>query len=142
MVFSEQAARCAAPDPAERSAQDDSRPENPHESKFIRVWVNKIGRKALLEMKTPNFPVGSMIIKEKLAEEKSETPELLTAMVKRERGYDTAGGDWEYAVLQGSPFKIIASGKLDNCQACHYPQKEDGYVFRDYLPQDVADTLR
>lgn len=141
MVYSEEAALCAAPDPAERSRRD-TRPENPHESKFIRVWVNKIGRKALLEMKTPNFPVGSMIIKEKLVEENSDTPELLTAMIKRERGYDTAGGDWEYAVLLGSPFKVIASGKLENCQNCHIPQKEDGYVFRDYLPQDVADALR
>src|SRR6185295_5985249 len=45
--------------------------------KFITVYVNEIGRHAMMEEKTPHFPKGSVIVKEKLPISKSTTPELL-----------------------------------------------------------------
>ena len=58
----------------------------------------------------PEFPQGSMIVKEKLSSREDQTPELLTAMVKREEGYNPGSGDWEYLVLDGSVSKIEKRG--------------------------------
>src|SRR5436190_17769194 len=74
---------------------------NPHLKKYIIVHVNDIGRKAMLEEKNPKFPEGSVIVKEKLPEEKSQTPELLTVMIKQRKGFNPESGDWEYMVVDG-----------------------------------------
>jgi len=118
---------------------------NPHRRYYFTVYVNKAGKRAMLGGKAPTFPKGSVIVKEKLPDEASKSPELLTAMVKRERGYDPNGGDWEYAVLDGAGDKVIEAGKLTRCASCHSQKKESDYVFRTYLPTKkdrVADSFR
>jgi hypothetical protein len=115
---------------------------NPHEDKWIRVWVNEAGRIPLLQQKTPVFPRGAVIVKEKLAEKTSKKPELLTVMIKRDKGFDAKNGDWEYYVMNGDATEVHSGGKLQNCQNCHIPQKENGYVFRDYLPENVRRALK
>ena len=126
-------ALCAAPS---------QRVENPHSHKFITVYVNEIGSHSMMKEKTPHFPVGSVIVKEKLTKADSVTPELLTVMVKRQAGYDAANGDWEFMVLDGKAEKVQASGKLTNCQACHLQEKATDYVSRRYLPADVREKLK
>ena len=91
----------------------------------------------MLRQTKPDFPVGSMIVKEKLLRKDAGAPELLTAMIKREPGYNPASGDWEYVVLDGPGRSIEGRGKLANCQSCHALAKDTGYVFRSYLPKDV-----
>jgi hypothetical protein len=54
---------------------------NPHADKFITVYVNDLGKKAMLEMRKPEFPQGSVIVKEKLTNQSSSEPELLTVMM-------------------------------------------------------------
>ena len=118
-----------------RSASDefvDSK-TNPHVKKYITVYVNDIGRKAMLERKKPKFPEGSVIVKEKLPDEKSQTPELLTVMIKQSKGYNPESGDWEYMVVDGSGEKVEGRSDLQNCQACHFNRKETDYIFRTYL---------
>ncbi|RYX84906.1 hypothetical protein EON83_08170 [bacterium] len=105
---------------------------NPHRRKFFNVYVNSVGKKAMLTAKNPVFPVGSIIIKEKLPDEKSDSPELLTVMIKRQKGYDSANGDWEYQVADGAATQIQGRGKLTNCQSCHASQKATDYVYRTY----------
>src|SRR5688500_18605405 len=39
---------------------------NPHRDKFITVYVNESGRRAMMEERLPRFPQGSVIVKEKL----------------------------------------------------------------------------
>jgi hypothetical protein len=119
-------------------AQKEFDRQNPHTQKFFTVYVNGIGKKAMLEEVTPAFPVGSIIVKEKLPTRDSKEPELLTAMLKREKGYDTPNGDWEYLVLNGTASKIDSSGKLANCQSCHASQKSTGFVFRTYYQVPAA----
>src|SRR5262249_26909589 len=47
-------------------------PGSPHgPDKYITVYVNEIGRHAMMEEKTPHFPQGSVIVKEKLTTAKS-----------------------------------------------------------------------
>jgi hypothetical protein len=117
-------------------------PPNPHRNKFYSVYVNEIGRRAMLTEKNPQFPVGSVIVKEKLLTKESAEPELLTVMLKRERGFNVPDGDWEYLVADGSGTKIEGRGKLVNCQSCHASRREMDYTFRSYLPDEVRRRLQ
>jgi hypothetical protein len=113
---------------------------NPHAHKFISVYVNDIGRHAMLNEKLPHFPQGSVIVKEKLPAQDSSSPELLTVMVKREPGYDPEKGDWEYMTVEGDGTTV--RGKLEKCQACHLLEKATDYVSRIYLPREVWEKLK
>jgi len=114
----------------------------PHDDKYITVYVNDVGRHAMLEEKTPHFPQGSIIVKEKLTTATSSTPELLTVMLKRESGYNPGNGDWEYMVVNGDGRTVQERGKLDNCQMCHNLDRANDYVSRSYLPAKVEARLK
>jgi hypothetical protein len=114
---------------------------HPHDTAYISVFVNPVGREAMMKQAHPKFPVGSVIVKEKFPAHDSEYPELLTVMMKREPGYDSTRGDWEYLVMEGDLSTIRARGKLRSCQGCHIEKSADDYVFRTYLPHDVAREL-
>ena len=105
----------------------------PHGGKYISVYVNDVGADTMAREKGAEFPPGSVILKEKFAGRDSETVELMTAMVKREPGFNPESGDWEYFALNGAGTEIQARGKLENCMACHVPRKEWDYTFRTYL---------
>ena len=115
---------------------------NPHRQKYFTVYVNEIGRPAMMSELKPAFPEGSIIVKEKLLAPDSASPELLTVMVKREKGFNQESGDWEYLVVDGEQTKIEGRGKLANCQSCHALKSETDYVFRSYLPEEVRQSLR
>jgi hypothetical protein len=112
-------------------------PGNPHHEKYITVYVNDLGRPAMMEQAKPSFPEGSVIVKEKLPDKSSQTPELLTVMIKRGKGFNNESGDWEYMVTDGRGTKVEAQGKLEKCQGCHQANPQKDYVFRTYLPYDV-----
>ena len=117
-------------------------PGSPHgPNKYITVYVNDVGRHAMMEEKSPHFPQGSIIVKEKLTTAKSTTPELLTVMIKREQGYNPESGDWEYMVVDGAGKSVQGRGKLENCQTCHQLEQDTDYVSRSYLPFDVRMKL-
>ena len=109
---------------------------NPHDRKFFTVYVNAVAKNTMMKGKPSIFPVGSIIVKEKLPSEKSKSPELLTVMLKRQKGYNSANGDWEYLVLNGTASKIQSRGALQNCQSCHAFRKETDFVFGTYLPAE------
>ena len=114
---------------------------SPHLHKYISVFVNPVGRDAMMTRQLPKFPVGSMIVKEKLGSPDSTTPEVLTAMIKREPGYNPESGDWEYLVLDGPASKIVQQGKLARCSGCHQAYKQSDFVTRTYLPPAVRSKL-
>lgn len=128
------AALCAAP--------AFPRPANPHQNKFLSVYVNDVGRQAMMTERNPRFPQGSLIVKEKLSNRESQAPELLTAMLKRERGYNPESGDWEYLVLDGTASKIVERGRLASCSSCHVAYSGTDFVTRLYLPDDVRRKLK
>ena len=115
---------------------------SPHQNKYITVYVNDVGRHAMLEQKTPHFPQGSIIVKEKLTTPTSSAPELLTVMIKRESGYNPESGDWEYMVVDGNGESVQERGKLENCQVCHLMERDTDYVSRRYLPDQIAARLK
>lgn len=71
---------------------------NPHSRKYVSVYVNRKGYSAMMTQLHPHFPEGSIIVKEKLSDKLSQTPELLTVMIKREEGYNPKSRNWEYLV--------------------------------------------
>ena len=115
---------------------------NPHRDKYFTVYVNDIGRRAMLEQKNPKFPEGSVIVKEKLPDETSQTPELLTVMIKQKKGFNPESGDWEYMVVDGTGTKIEGRGNLQNCQACHFANEKTDYIFRTYLSETTKGRLK
>ncbi len=117
-------------------------PKNPHRDKFISVYVNEIGKTAMMMQLQPKFPQGSMIVKEKLESTESQSPELLTAMIKREKGYNPRGGDWEYLVLNGSASHLTKRGRLVACSGCHLAYKTTDYVTRTYLSGEDRRQLK
>ena len=129
------AALCAAPSLPAAS-------KNPHTNKYVTVYVNDIGRKAMTEELNPYFPEGSVIVKEKLPDKSSQAPELLTVMIKRAKGFNPTSGDWEYMVVDGTGTTVQARGKLENCQSCHTGKPGTDYVFRTYLPSEVQNKLK
>jgi hypothetical protein len=122
-----------------------SQQPNPHLKKYLFVYVNSTGADAMLHQRQPHFAVGSIIVKEKLAKPDSTTPELVTVMVKREKGYNPDSGDWEYLVDDAAGMRAITTSGLKSCQFCHqeYPALASDHVFRDYyLPLSVKRALR
>jgi hypothetical protein len=115
---------------------------SPHLHKYVSVYVNSTGRDAMLKQRRPKFPVGSMIVKEKLGSLNSKSPEILTAMIKREPGYDPSNGDWEYFLLDGSASKIEERGKISRCSGCHQSYESTDFVTRTYLPHKVSLQLK
>jgi hypothetical protein len=115
---------------------------NPHRHKYVTVYVNDIGRQAMLEQIRPAFPEGSVIVKEKLPEKSSQTPELLTVMIKHGKGFNPTSGDWEYMVVDGTGTTVQARGKLENCQSCHSARPKTDYVFRTYLSNEAMNKLK
>lgn len=110
---------------------------NPHNDKYIVVYVNDIGKHALLRETKPTYPVGTLIVKEKRTKPNSATPELCTVMLKREAGYNPKGGNWQYFVTDGTATRFQNNGDSADCKSCHEKQKPVDYVFRRYLP-DIA----
>ena len=115
---------------------------SPHLHKYISVFVNPVGREQMMTKREPKFPVGSMIVKEKLGKPDSAMPEVLTVMIKREPGYNPDNGDWEYLVLDGPASTIVERGKLTRCSGCHSSYSGTDFVTRTYLPDTVARELK
>ena len=108
------AALCRMPSPDEQARLD-----SPHSVQFSNIYVNPTGAAMLSQTGERVFPIGSIIVKEKLLHADDKIADALGIMIKHEQGYNPAGGDWEYAYLdensqmQGG----IEAGK--QCQACH-----------------------
>jgi hypothetical protein len=115
----------------------------PHADKFMRVYVNDVGLPAMMEAKSPQFPAGTIIVKEKLPNKTSNTPEFFTVMVKRETGYDLGNGDWQYLIMESDMAKLEKPSEVENCQACHANwAKASDFVSRIYLSPEQKSRLK
>lgn len=135
---------------------------NPHVPTVFVVYVNKTGRAAMLSQKPTDFPVGSVIVKEKyprskvidaaqkrLKTKKQDTewaffslsandvkslrPELCTVMVKTKTGWDY------FAVDQNGK---VMDGDTSYCRKCHEDKAANDYVFRPYAREFKLVTKR
>jgi len=97
---------------------------NPHKGSFIHVYLTSLPKSAI----SPAYPVGTFVVKEKLPSEFSHHPELFTAMLKREIGYNPEAGDWEFMVIDGQARTITVRGKINSCLDCHSKHQKTDYL--------------
>lgn len=121
------------------SPEEESRRRGAHTQAWTETFVNASAKAAMFSEKTPIvFPTGSVIIKVKYAKEKGGEALLRTIMIKREKGYNPACGDWEFVTTDAAGVVTGKRGKLQSCMECHEREqtKPDDFTFRrDYLPQ-------
>ncbi len=104
-------------------------PKGSHETAFGVVYANDAAARVLLALAPGKFPVGSVIVREKLANASATKPELLAAMIKREAGFNPAGGDWEFLLFDGALTRVRERQKKGSCLACHASQQSRDFVF-------------
>lgn len=106
---------------------------------YCHVYVTESGKEQMASGKGA-YPVGTVIVKSKLKDKTSDDAILFTVMRKMAAGFDAEYGDWEYAVLDGPSKRLLASGKIDSCIACHKEYSESDYVTRAYIKQNPRRT--
>ncbi|MGI9055457.1 MAG: cytochrome P460 family protein [Pyrinomonadaceae bacterium] len=99
---------------------------------FGVVYANDLAKKEI-EKEKPQFPVGSIIVREKNGEEKSLLPETVIAMVKREKDFSKKTGDWEFFTFNGADLKMQKRETKGDCATCHSRTEKTDWVFRSYL---------
>ncbi len=105
-----------------------ARKENgPHAYSSIHVYMNELVSVAFEQKKKP-YPVGAVLIKEKYLYAKGENG--IGGMIKREPGYHTGHGDWEYFYVEGRG--DIEQGKIESCVQCHKQARQRDYVFGEW----------
>ncbi len=83
------------------------------------------------------YPEGTALVKTKYADAKGEKTLLHTLMLKREKGYNPDGGDWEY-VVAGVDGNVQARGKLTSCMECHRKYKATDCVAPIHSPSPAT----
>ncbi len=106
-----------------------------HSNYYCHVYVNEAGLETLKSGKG-NYPVGSVIVKQKYSNKEATTTELFTIMRKMKPGYDNAHGDWEYSIVERTGMKELVSGRLEACIKCHESYARTDYVTRVYLAKE------
>lgn len=99
---------------------------------FARVYANDLALEQIGKDK-PVFPAGSMIVREKLLTETAETPEIVTVMLKREKGFSRKTSDWEFFIIDGAVSSVKLSERVGTCSKCHAQAAETDMVFKTYL---------
>lgn len=106
--------------------------DEPHRRKFVHVFVTPEGSPAM-NTNVAVFPRETIIIKEKFSDAEGKHTELFTGMVKRETGYNSSCGDWEFFTLSGDAATVTSRGKLQNCMECHVEYKDRDFVTKNYV---------
>ncbi len=106
---------------------------DPHREKYIDVYVNPVGEKQMFNGE--KFPEGTILVKDRKDAEHGNT-EFYTIMLKREKGYNTDCGDWEFAVADAKMSAFSERGKLERCMTCHRDPADKDYAFRTYLDKN------
>ena len=109
-------------------------PTNPHVRKYIKVYVNDIGKRAMLSEQPTVFPVGSIIVKEKFKKGDDNNPELLTIMIKRAVSTPPSMQDWEFSTSTDQK-QVTKGGDVSHCVSCHTGQPKTDFVYKTYLDE-------
>jgi len=109
----------------------------PHANAAISIYMNDAAATAFY--KQGSYPVGAVVVKcKKLLGYRgqsgtwhSEIENGVGGMVKREAGYDSAHGNWEYFYFEDPSH--VESGRITSCVQCHDSAKKSDYVFGSWL---------
>lgn len=100
---------------------------------FGAVYMNPLALQATFTEKKRVYPVGAVIVREKLLTATSNLPEALTVMAKREEGFNPAANDWEFLVVDPQAMKVLKREKIGSCQQCHASQRDRDFVLGSYV---------
>ena len=96
---------------------------------FGVVYVNDAAREAMQSKRAAKFPIGSIIVREKLSKADDAKPQLLAVMIKRASGFNTHADDWEFLTVDGALTKVRERQKTGSCLKCHASQRDEDFVF-------------
>jgi Cytochrome P460 len=94
------------------------------------VYMNNLASKVFSGEISQVFPVGSVIVREKLPHRDAKQPELLAVMIKRERGFNLKAGDWQFLTVDGASSQVKEHKKKDACLECHESARDRDFVFQ------------
>lgn len=95
------------------------------------VFVNSPGFDLYRDSEsTKAFPVGTVIVRETRLEPDDETPRTVLAIIKRAKGFNPKGGDWEFIEADGLDLKIVKRQTTGSCLNCHEQAGKTDFVFR------------
>ena len=118
------------PAPSSRKSKDNQTHDG-FTNSFGVVYVNNLASEAVNAEPPIKFPLGSIIVREKLAAADDKQPQHLTVMIKRARGFNPAANDWEFLAVDGAMTKIEQREKKGSCLGCHASQKARDFVYRE-----------
>ena len=122
----------------ELKEQEQKRRMKVHELVFGAVYMNDLARDAAFKERAQfqagasRYPEGAVIVRERLKAADSPVAELLTVMIKREKGFNPAANDWEFLLVNGEVTKIRKRQKTGDCQGCHASRGPNDFVMSDY----------
>ena len=129
---------------AERRVQRDAL--DLHFVPMVKVFANPAAWRAVAKRNELPLPVGAVIVKEKWLtrhipgtieyDRDDRGPGAYAAMIKREAGYDSEHGDWEYVYVARGADSTVERGHLSNCRECHSKARDTDYLF---LPDPASD---
>lgn len=97
----------------------------------IRVYVNEVGAEAYLS-DAAALPIGTIVVKEEFSGVACDDDGELafwSAMLKREAGFDTEDGDWQWQEA-ASPERRVTLDDKTTCIRCH---RVPDCLERDYM---------
>ena len=92
------------------------------------VFANDLAYKAITAGGA-EFPVGSVLVREKLTKPGDTKPQLLAVMIKHGSGFNPDARDWEFLLTDGSLKKVKLHQKTGACLDCHQSQAVTDYVY-------------
>lgn len=110
------------------SAEEEAYLDSPHAEYYINVYVNELGRDLIVQEGSRTFPIGTIVVKEKLATLEGEVRHELGIMVKSD------SSSWQYLYWDdGTPYQ--APDEVAHCAECHSAETEGDSVFWPLSPQ-------
>ncbi|HKS38274.1 MAG TPA: hypothetical protein VJW76_13850, partial [Verrucomicrobiae bacterium] len=82
----------------------------------------------------------TIILKEKFADTGGQKTEMFTGMIKREAGYNSECGDWEFFTMEASGSRIVERGRIRRCMDCHVEYKSRDFVTKNYVSGSAWDA--
>lgn len=99
---------------------------------YARIFANDTAQ-PYLKLEDLRFPVGSVIIREKLNSSDAAVPELVAAMIKRDREFSPNTNGWEFFVIDRNFSRVKTRQTAGNCATCHAQAIKSDFVFKTYL---------
>jgi len=105
------------------------------DGRYLQDWANALAVQGIATRGAPPFPAGAVIVKEKYAGPQAAQPDLVAIglMIKREAGFDSANGDWDYAYYEPALGIVQSAEQSTYCANCHAGASATDFVFIDGL---------